>query len=579
MKKQFFSSLLVLLFLYTKAQDSTNFKRCATDENRKLKAARLEVSSPFSVSKTMATVSFSGTIVIPVVVHVVHNQLDGSIGTTNISESQITSQIQVLNEDFRRKAGTNGFNANLVGADVEIEFQLAKVDPNCLPTNGITRHYSPKTSFDPYTDEIKIFDPWPANEYLNIWVGNLSANTLGVAQFPSHTALEGLDDIGGEFATDGVVIRYNAFGTRVPTKVSDLYYLGRTTTHEIGHWLGLLHTWGAADFCGTDYCNDTPQATDGNLNSDCRQVNSNCTTITSKVMIENYLDYSPDICMNIFTQDQKSRMRQTMTTSPDRSNMLKFMVNGVNTKCVAPPMVAFSFIQDFEDISVNVTSTSAKCVGNKSLLLEPNISSSGYIFSTTLVDNTQNDTYTLSFDNAYPNAENTDTLLVVLKPNCKLDHIVIASFLGDNLVSTSIAGSTFTPTCSDWKSKKMKFNTNFPYFELAFKANENTVNNLYIDNIRLESSRVFENLSNVLQVNVLGNPVENKKVRLDIFYKEVTDLSFEIIDIVGQKVFSQNQYQVFPGIFELNVSNLNGGIYVIRTKVNNEIVVKKVFLL
>ena len=128
---------------------------------------------------------------IPVVVHVIHNNATNTIGGANngnISEAQILSQIQVLNEDYRRQPGTNGYNTSPIGADAGIEFYLATLDPNGQPSTGITRHYyAKKASFNIFNDDVLLSQIayWPSDRYLNIWVASLEDNYLGYTQFPT----------------------------------------------------------------------------------------------------------------------------------------------------------------------------------------------------------------------------------------------------------------------------------------------------------------------------------------------------------------------------------------------------------
>ncbi|TAH25256.1 MAG: zinc metalloprotease [Cytophagales bacterium] len=266
---------------------------------------------------------------IPIVVHIMHNNRFGNIGgkeNSNITDEQIFSQIEVLNEDFRRKPNTKGFNNNPVGADVMIEFCLANQTPDGKPSNGINRVYYGEAPYDflNINEEIRMksMSYWPSNQYLNIWVINIKDGTLGITQYPNESGLEGIDVFNTDEKTDGAVVHYTAFG-RIG-EVERFSEYGHSTTHEIGHWLGLIHIWGD-EFCGTDYVSDTPTQSQSSigLSERCPSTFSNCNGRTTQDMNNNYMDYSPDICMNIFTIEQKKRMRTALVNSPRRANLIK----------------------------------------------------------------------------------------------------------------------------------------------------------------------------------------------------------------------------------------------------------------
>lgn len=268
---------------------------------------------------------------IPVVVHVVHSTASGDIGganNVNISDAQILSQIQVLNEDYRRKPGTNGYNANPIGADAGIEFYLATTDPTGQPTNGITRHYySQKASFDVFKDDLLLSQIayWPSDRYLNIWVTKVETY-LGYTQFPTVAdTLKGLPLLrDANELTDGSIIDYRYFGRQTGTITSTTYALGRTATHELGHWFGLIHTWGDGDGCAEDYVADTPPTKAANQTTQCRQTFSTCVGgRQTRDLTENFMDYSPDVCMNLFTAGQVARMRTVLALSPRRAKLIQ----------------------------------------------------------------------------------------------------------------------------------------------------------------------------------------------------------------------------------------------------------------
>lgn len=243
-------------------------------------------------------------IVIPVVVHIVYAHQG-----ENLSMDLIRSQIAVLNEDYNR-LNADRDEAWPQAASMDIEFRLAELDPAGNPTNGVVRKFTNKSYFTSRND-IKFdtkggSDAWPASNYLNIWVGDLSGGQMGFAQFPGA----------GPASTDGVVIDYAYFGRR-SDKVK--YGLGRTTTHEIGHWLNLRHIWGDGDCSRDDYVSDTPQAS---LPTYGCQRNKNSCSGGDRDMVENFMDYTNDPCMNLFTKGQKARMRALFMPGGFRSSML-----------------------------------------------------------------------------------------------------------------------------------------------------------------------------------------------------------------------------------------------------------------
>ncbi len=272
-----------------------------------------------SAYKATASNRSGAVITIPVIVHVVHN--GESVGSgPNISQAQVESQIDVLNEDYRRTG--NGANNHPDGADMEVEFKLALFDPqgNQLAEPGIHRIHGGRSWWDVNTCNatLKPQTYWDPNRYFNIWTVNFDGSAqslLGYAQFPNLSNLPGLDQNMGEAKTDGVVVRYNAFG-RVGN-VHPNFSRGRTTSHEAGHWLGLRHIWGDGGCSVDDFCNDTPVS--GQPNYQCFAVNS-CPG-GGNDMVENFMDYSNDACMNLFTQDQKARVRAVLQNSPRRKSL------------------------------------------------------------------------------------------------------------------------------------------------------------------------------------------------------------------------------------------------------------------
>jgi hypothetical protein len=289
-------------------------------------------------------------VTLPIIFHVIHNGEEVGVGS-NIAANLIAAQIEQLNNDFRKITGTSGDNSNPVGADSEIEFCPALINPGgmALPEPGINRinRNDQGWSAAPYSrayvqGTIKPASQWDPNRYINIWVLNLGSSLLGYAQFPSQSGLPGLDDDEGAANTDGVVIRTSSIGsTATPNPGGGAYAAGRTLTHELGHFFGLRHIWGDGTGCAAsgaaldcacsldDFCDDTPNA--GRANYGCPDAET-CGSVDMK---ENYMDYTDDTCMNIFTFDQKARMQAVMINSPRRVQLL---TSDACEGCTTPPV-------------------------------------------------------------------------------------------------------------------------------------------------------------------------------------------------------------------------------------------------
>jgi hypothetical protein len=244
-------------------------------------------------------------IEIPVVVNVVWHTPE-----QNISDAQIASQIEVLNEDFSNRNADGGQTPDewdALRADYGIRFVLAAVN----------RKYSDRPNWG-WDDAVKYstrggIDATNPAQYLNMWSCNLGQNLLGYAQFP-----------GGNPATDGVVILYSSFGSRAKAPGSYIanYDLGRTATHEVGHWMNLRHIWGDAT-CGNDYVDDTPVAQTSNGGCPAYPKVSTCAPVSHNEMTMNYMDYTYDRCMYMFTNGQKNRSLAIFTSGGPRASFAR----------------------------------------------------------------------------------------------------------------------------------------------------------------------------------------------------------------------------------------------------------------
>lgn len=390
----------------------------------------------------------AGTVYnIPVVVHVVYNT-----ASQNITDAQVQSQIDVLNKDFRRlnlDASNTPSAFTGVAADAEITFCLATKDPNGNPTNGITRTYTSTTSFSD-NDAVKSSstggkNPWPTGSYLNIWVCNLGGGLLGYAQFP-----------GGPAATDGVVIGYNYFGTT--GTVTAPYHKGRTTTHEVGHWLNLRHIWGDAS-CGTDYVTDTP--TQQTSNYGCPGY-PHPTCSNSSDMFMNYMDYTDDACMNMFSLGQKTRMRALFGTGGARVSLLSS--TGCSGSTPPPPTSTTATIT----VGTGTGSTGTAPYGtyymderSQFIVTKADLQAAGWTSA-------NNNISSLAF-NVYTNSTQTMYGFTI-----KIRHTTAASFSSTSFLSTTnmvtVYSGNVSVTGTGWKTHT--FTTPFVY---------NGVDNLLID--------------------------------------------------------------------------------------------------
>ncbi|WP_422360720.1 M43 family zinc metalloprotease [Reichenbachiella sp.] len=244
---------------------------------------------------------------IPVIIHVVNY----SPQPFEISDEKIRSQFEVLNEDFRMKnADTVNIPSNFkhLAADLKIEFHLATVDPNGEPTTGIVRNTSEISGWDGNSDlpkeEAHLYfserggqAAWPRDRYLNIWIANLSdrKGRMGLAGFANGPEAPEWKD--------GVVIDPRVFGTLPPLEHPQIH--GRTATHEIGHWLGLIHIFGRDENCEEgDEVDDTPTAY-AQYRGKPTHPQSSC---GSDDMFMNFMDYVDDDMMCLFTKGQKNRV-------------------------------------------------------------------------------------------------------------------------------------------------------------------------------------------------------------------------------------------------------------------------------
>lgn len=264
-------------------------------------------------SSTLSTNSTVPVITIPVIVHILYHT-----SAENISDAQVQSQIDVLNADYQKmNADTMEIPPNYrsLAANCGFRFGLALQDSNGQSITGIVRKYTDAASFT-IDDGIKSAaaggdDAWDRDRYLNVWVGNLTGGLLGYSSI-----------VGGPKATDGVVVLYTAFGTTGTAAAP--FNRGRTMTHEVGHWLNLIHTWGD-DSCGNDEVADTPPQEGPDYGNPSGVILS-CGNAPYGNLYMDYMDFTDDIGMHLFTFGQRDRMRSLFAPGGFRYPLLSSTV-------------------------------------------------------------------------------------------------------------------------------------------------------------------------------------------------------------------------------------------------------------
>jgi hypothetical protein len=322
--KSFSRLASVCLFLFCNsnsslAQNAQSPKQCGTMQmleqsfeltpSLKTEFTNQTIQFQRSVEKQLAGLPFSdlpgGTVFIPIVFHIVLNNPD------IITDAQVQAQLDVLNKDF---GGLNSDSVMLPAAfkplfgKSQIQFKLAKRTPGNEPTNGIVRVSTTTPLYGTLDKSLKYSrlggdDSWDSNRYFNVWITNLAGGfILGYSTFPGTSPP----------AEEGVVIHY----TTLPADSLTQYNRGRTLTHETGHFFYLYHIWGDENGCsGTDFVDDTPNQ--GSFSGSCPGgaiITDGCSPFSPGILYENYMDYTDDACMCLFTKGQDTRMETALTT-------------------------------------------------------------------------------------------------------------------------------------------------------------------------------------------------------------------------------------------------------------------------
>ena len=356
----------ILFPIISTAQTGT--RQCGTTENtryllentsgmkEKMSVIESKVSAFINTSALQTRTSSKFTI--PVVVHVVYNN-----AMTNVSDDQVQSQIDALNLDYNKKAveinQTPSVFAALV-ADCSIQFKLAVRDENGKKTNGIIHHATSRYEWGA-RDDVKTpakggFAPWNADRYLNLYVCSIGNGILGYATTP-----------GTPKELDGVVIDFSAFGTIGTARKP--FNLGRTATHEIGHWLGLIHIWGDSE-CGNDLVSDTPVQKEAYYGNIIGMVYSNCTGKNEPNMSMDFMDYVNDACMWMFSEGQKIRMWAMLSDNNARGMITKSDALAIPNVPVTCAQIKNTRVLDVTQSTVSIGWDTLKNINEYSLELK-----------------------------------------------------------------------------------------------------------------------------------------------------------------------------------------------------------------
>ena len=481
----------------------------------------------------------------------------------------------MLNEDFSRTnndANNTPLSFLPIVSDMQINFCLAQQNPDGNPTNGIVRKQTNLQSFPLYGNEIH-YDTsggstaWDTKKYLNIWVCNIDTGILGWAQFPA----------GGNPATDGVVIDYQKFGTT--GTVSPPYDLGRTTTHEVGHWLNLWHIWGD-NTCGDDFVNDTPEQEEANYG--CK-IHPHPSCNNNGDMFMNFMDYTNDACMNSFTQGQKNRVWSAIT------NYRYELLNSQG--CTSP----INLSSDAGIISIlepnNTNLVCADAIYAKVILKNYG---NNILNTVTIKYNLNSSNEQTYYWNGYLNPGNTDTIILPVLSSIGNNHIL-------NVRTTLPNGSLDVNPSNNQKSK------------IFSSLNGKSINiKIRTDNYGNENSWTLTNIDNdyiVDSMNILSN---NTTYSLDFcldygcymfvindsygdgfccnygngYYKILEKISNNYYTHVNQFLFTDTTYFCI-GTTEINNSSENlkiypnpsqGKIYLNHQKFpNNRVILAEIF--
>lgn len=575
----------------------------------------------FEESKKLRVEDTDEVYIVPTIYHIIHK--GEAVGTgTNVAYAQVLSQNKVLNQDYSR------LNADTVNtpaifkaraASIRIEFRLAEVAPDGtkLAEPGVMRHniskfgsaINPNTLFTGQIDSLigtPITKEWLPANYLNHIIvpsaafrpsepGKEPTSLLGYAMFPGDSGLKGdesepTDPTPLAFevtVTSALGSNYTGDGTFELSPTADR---GKTVTHEVGHFFALLHVWGntasgADNSClGDDHCSDTPTVRFSN------QDHTDCSVVPTKTacpnaeqpMLQNYMDYGPDACQNLFTKDQKIRMRTVMEKSKNRKE-LPF------SKTIRPHYVPADFKASLSSASVqmswtdkskNVTNYEVeKAVGSGAFEKIGTINAGTFVYTDASINLSQENSYRVRSTNA-AGATEYSNVVKIAPTNIDAPVATAATNIGFfgftanwNAVSNA-TGYTVEASTSNSFSSPLIQNTsstsatysNLPHSTTYFyrvKANLGTLSSSYSNTIQTGTQVGLEDLSFSKKIGVYPNPTQNfVQIQVDQTLSN-QKIKVRLLNLNGQELMNlEDHLEKINDALQKN--ELSKGIYILE---------------
>jgi hypothetical protein len=575
MKKMYALCIGVLLCAYTFGQERID-TYCPEPINQDYE--NLSTTEINEIIKRYKPVEKAGIIKVPIVFHIL---TDDPTGVSNISDCIIQNQIDILNNCFRKKTGTQGANTNPVGADTGIEFFLPCKDGNGNSTTGIIRTTTANCNYTTLNNTTQLSNiksassgasNFPNNKFLNIWVVKTMPNSNDVrAQAWWGNTSTGASRV-------GVIIHYSYLGSKnsgcqnisyIDFTGYQAYNMGTTLVHEVGHYFSLQHTYGT---CGsyTDGCNDTP-AVSGLPNAFCGTNNNTkgvCVTGQTR-MWQNYLDYTDDACMNVFTNDQATKMQNYIANTTNYTNL----TSSTNINAVSCASSNFVVSTSSTPIAGGNTTGGGTFASGTSVTVTAT-ANSGYTFTKWTENGTQvstNASYTFSLSanrSLVANfTQNTVSNFVVSTSSTPIaggnttGGGTYASGTSITVTATANSGYTFTK----WTENGTQVSTNASY-TFSLSANRNLV-----ANFTQNTSSVSElDGSNLYGFSIYPNPVSSE-LTIKVSNENIKEI--KVINILGDQLTILKD--LYAEEVKVNTSSYLNGVYYIEVKLANDFVLTK----